>query len=254
MKHLITSQFGKEIMFIIIMNKIFRIVIILSIFLLTVGCKENADDVSLSKIEILFRELEKGEIKERLTPVYYGTNCRFGAMEEEIFYCSQCCRKTTYEFHLEGIVSYEKMNKYSDVLYSRNYQVRLKKLSEVGSSYGLSIDVDSTDFCSSCSRGEEKNHYLIVRYPEGKMVRTILREPEDMEKLKCFLEGKRVWYRLDGTARSLRNEIPLIKGLLGMGFYTRSKFPSLSLKKKMEKSEDDLLDLLGILRPRDNEE
>lgn len=207
------------------------------------GCDKNRNIAILESMEILFRNLEEGEIKEDATAPYYMTNCRFKKLKYKTFVCSQCDQKTVYEFDEEN-KNAEDMEKYSDVLYSRNHQHRAKKLADISANYGLIISVDSTDFCSGCSRNDVKKHYLVVTYPDGNFVRSTLYEPEDLEKLACFLEKKRVWSGYDGMRQSLRREIPLIRSFLGMGSYSRAPRQVLQIEKVVEKAEDDYLELL----------
>lgn len=220
-----------------------RIVLVLNVFLMFVGCDKGRNIAIQESMEILFKNLEEGEIKEDSTASYYMTNCRFTKLKHETFICSQCGKETGYDFDEEN-KNQEEMEKYSDELYSLSHQHRAKKLAAISANYGLIISVDSTDFCSDCSRNDVKKHYLVVTYPDGNSVRSPLYEPEDLEKLTCFLEKKRLWSGCDGMRQSLRREIPLIRSFLGMGSYSRPPLQVLPIGKKAEKAEDDYFELL----------
>lgn len=220
-----------------------RITLVLSVFLMFVGCDKGRNIATQESMEILFKNLEEGEIQEDSTAPYYMTNCRFTILKHKTFNCSQCGKETVYDIEGENKNTKEK-EKYSDVLYSDNHQHRLKKLTELSAHYGLIISVDSTDFCSGCSRNDVKKHYLVIKYPEGNSVRSPLYEPEDLEKLTCFLEKKRLWSGYDGMRQSLRREIPLIRSFLGMGSYSRPPLQELPIRKKAEKAEDDYFELV----------
>ena len=224
-----------------------------SLFLFFIGCGKLKTEGANERIDVLISQLEEGEIQEDELPDCLFTNCRFGKIKDYTFSCSKCYKKTVYDMTLDGKSFKKEQIISSDVLYSRNYLLKLKRLSTVAAPYGLKVALDSTDFCPHCSKKESFKHYLIVQYPDGEPIVRILREPEDMEKLIAFLEGKRVWTGLDCRRKSLRKELALIKYFLGIGESEYPAFLDLSVEKKADKAADDYFEDVLPTRKRQGE-
>ena len=171
------------------------------------GCSEaekpSADGTLARKqLDKMLEELAKNPVKSELRP---GACCYMPISQPmRIEYLCPVCNAKTYHTKWENINDVQKANRY------RQKIQHIKKL-------GVNAALDETDLCSQCRQDKSKDEtsiYLNVTV-DKRVIRTQLLH-DDLDKLIAFFEKKDVWVSDNGATRSLKDEIPRIRQILGM--------------------------------------
>lgn len=228
------------------MKKYFFVAILIVFIVLGIGLAVRTTKMESKhkELDLLFKKLEQSPVsKERR---YYSSSHLWEPVEKEEFECLVCGAKTVYDLSpYEGDRKAE-IDRYSSVVYVNIYKSRLKVISEMGKKYGMSFVLDASDFCPQCNKGKLKREcYLEVKYKNGDMVRSVLVESEDLNKLSSFLKGRTTWAIERERDKSLQKEIPLLKYLLGWeSDFIRPVSKQLSPGEKVLRSSFDIGDIL----------
>lgn len=169
----------------------------------------DAAGIDRQELEKKLQELAKSSPPTKLAP---GAMCydRAVQLERMEYTCPVCQEKTLYP--AEGTWSIQESLRQADSYRRLVKQIQAK---------GIICRLDETAFCQKCNRGQDpKTFVLEVQWPDqAKPHRASLRNPNDLELILEFLEGKKVHQGIagDGIGETpLKNHLPRLRELLGL--------------------------------------
>ena len=162
-----------------------------------------AEDLTREQLNKMLEETATNPVKSELLP---GACC-YSPMPypNRIEYLCPLCKTKTL---------HEKWEKTGRVQTADKYRNQMKRIRELG----LDATLDETDLCSQCRRDKttEGITFHILVTVDQRLVRTQL-EYCDLEKVIAFLEKKDVWDSGAGGTHPLKDALPRIRKILGMG-------------------------------------
>lgn len=204
------------------MNKKFWLTLTAGSFAFLSNCSK--DDTPTDALEEALKKLEKSYTPKDLK---MGAMCYSMVFSENLpdidYLCPDCHRKTKYSMPSSD---YEKKNKadyserchaYYDLGDLTTYRRFMKEIRDLLLKTGYSATLEESSFCSYCSPHQtDFAYFLVVKRPNGSLVKNKLESTLDMVVLKAFLEGKKIWEDDRDAQNDLKMEIPRIKKFLGL--------------------------------------
>ncbi len=170
----------------------------------------DAAGLSRADLEKRLQDLAKAPPPTKLSP---GAMCYDMAMPTQRidYVCPACQEKTLYSnrsgnaWNVPGLM----------LLEADTYRRLAKQLQD----RGLACKLDESAFCQKCGKDiKEKSFVLETRWPgQEKPHRTVLRATNDLKLVLEFLDGKKIHAGEQGAESPLKNYLPRIQELLGLG-------------------------------------
>lgn len=164
-------------------------------------------------------------------------------IEKIIYNCPKCKKEMIYILSPYDDTSKNRIDLYSNIVYLDSYKRRIEKLNLLSKKYGIKFALDEKEFCPEFStKGSPREFHLKVDN-KGKIIITKLTSPIDITKLIFFFRKEVIWQNFVPEKRSLKEELPFIKNVLGLNSekFERKEEPILSPLQKQHISAYDLL-------------
>lgn len=160
----------------------------------------SAEDVTRDKIDNLLKELASKPAPKNLAP---AAMCYDMAMppDRAEYVCPTCGAKTLYEGANVGSVET-----------ARAYRAGTEALRALG----VDATLDETYLCDACRTENTPFFFYLEVKLDGNLVRSSIRDHDDLRKLHAFLSGKAVWTSGFGEEKPLKDELPRVRMLLGV--------------------------------------
>lgn len=187
---------------------------------LTPGCvKTGSVDVKPTEPqpsgEVSSKKLDVDRLLKRLAENPAPQKLNFGAMcykmalppERVDYVCPSCGTKTIHALR----DNHQGSGWDAPALSVPHYRKYVEQLN----SLGLAVKLDESFLCSACNKEKKSSLYLEVTL-KSKVVRTALRDMDDLRKLVAFLQGDLIWKGDRDEEHPLKPELPRIRQLLGI--------------------------------------
>lgn len=183
----------------------------------------SKDDTPTDALEEALKKLEKSYTPWQLKMGAMCYSVAFSGNPDIDYLCPDCHRKTKYSMPSSDYFTTNK-DDYSErfVVYKNledltAYRRLMKEISVLLLKTGYSATLEERSFCSYCSPSQrDMAYFLIVKRPDGSLVKNKLDSTVDLVVLIAFLEGKKIWEDSHEGENALKKEIPRIKKFLGL--------------------------------------
>jgi len=196
----------------------FMIVIGLACFL-GVSCSRNSSVAGAGTQRPVTRQnmrsLSREQIQEKLKRLEArkAPEPKMGAMcydmaappDRAEYVCPKCGEKTLYSKDNARIVAWE-------------IEACRREFSTLRGASDLSLTLDESSYCAHCSPSARKHQLaLVVQYADGSSHTTAPISQGDMRILRDFLKGELSYETFNEGKQPLKNELPRLRELLGVG-------------------------------------
>lgn len=165
----------------------------------------NAANLGRTELEKKLEALALAPVPAVLAP---GAMCYapMPPLKEAAFVCSACGEKTLHTAS-QGTP-----------LFTVLQADACRRLAQALKEKGLDCRLDDTAFCSKCGQGAKEKQFVLVLRLAGEPERRIpLQGPDDLKLLLELLTDKRVHDNGPGGEKPLKEQLPRLRQLLGLG-------------------------------------